>query len=86
LIGALDYLKYGFERVQLSIRDLKLKEEMKDLQEETERAWQKGKEEFREQWPGLKKKLADLKERLTGDAKAQQQIDEVVDEGEDRAR
>jgi len=86
LIGALDYLKYGFDRVQRSVRDLKLKEEMGDLQEEMERAWRKGREEFREQWPGLKKKLADLKERLTGDARAQEQIDGVMSEGEDKAR
>jgi hypothetical protein len=86
LEGAMDYLLYGFGRVEKGVRDLHLKKEMQALEDDMDRAWGKGKEAFQKEWPVFKRKLVELKERLTGDAKAQKQIDEVVEEGDSRSK
>jgi len=86
LDGAMDYLMYGFGRVEKGVRDLHLKKEMQALEKDMDSAWRKGREAFQKEWPEFKKKLMDLKERLTGDAKTRKQIDEVVEEGDSKSK
>jgi|GEM_PF-2617775 len=86
LDGAMDYFLYGFDRIEKSVRDLHLKKEMQTLEDDMDGTWRKGRDAFQKQWPEFKKKLMDLKERLTGDAKTQKQIDEVVEEGDSKSK
>lgn len=64
LAGAMDYLQFGLDRVRDGIRDLQLRREYDRIVEEMDRAWEKGKKEFRREWPEFKRRLRDLKEKV----------------------
>jgi hypothetical protein len=64
LAGAMDYLKFGYDKAKGMLRDLEFRKEYEDLLREMERAWEKGKGAFREEWPEFKRRLKELQSRV----------------------
>ena len=80
LAGAMDYFKFGVDKVRDKIRDLQARQEYDRLLKEMEEAWEKGKGKFREEWPKFKQELRELKDKVGPELKEEfERVEEAWD-------
>jgi len=78
LAGAMDYLRYGIDKVRDKIHDLQVQRDYDRLLAEMDRAWEKGKREFRKEWPEFKRRLKEMRNKVGPELKKEyEQVEET---------
>lgn len=76
---------FRFNRMKKKFKDSKAHDILEEILFEMEKAYEKGKEEFKEKWPIFKEKLKNLKEKIKGDEKMEKELDKTIEEGDKKS-
>lgn len=80
-----DEVIFGFKKMKDKFKNSKVYDEFQNILEEMDRAYEKGKEEFKEKWPYFKEKLNNLKEKIKGDKKMEEELQKTIEEGDKKS-
>lgn len=80
-----DEVIFGFKKMKDKFKNSKVYDEFQEILDEMDRAYEKGKGEFKEKWPYFKEKLKNLKEKIKGDKKMEEEMEKTIEEGDKKS-